>query len=666
MSIEIQKRIEKLRDLVEYHREQYHVYDRQEISDEALDSLKHELVLLEEKYPEFYSKNSPTQRVSGVPLKKFSKIKHVVPQWSFGDVFGTEEFLSFDEKTKRALLKNIKYTDEVEYVCELKIDGFKVILIYEKGKLVSAATRGDGKTGEDVTINVRTIESVPLTLNQPVDIIVEGEIWMGKKEFDRINKERKEKEEELFANPRNVAAGTIRQLDPAVTSSRKLDCFIYDIGMYSQEIPSLQSQELELLQKLGFKVNTHYKKTDKKGVLSFWKKWSEKKDSQDYFFDGVVVKVNKNKFQESLGYTGKAPRFAIAFKFPAEEKTTIIESVTFQVGRTGVITPVAELIPISLAGTTVARATLHNADEIKAKDLYIGDTVIVRKAGDIIPEVVQSLSELRLASAKKIVFPKVCPSCDGTLKRAELSDSQGAGFYCVNPKCPAMMVEAFSHFVSKKALNIDGLGVKILEKLYREKRIKSFSDIFLLTEESFKGLEGFKEKSVQNILKSVMNARETTLSSLLFGLGIRYIGEESAHILSSHFKSLKDMIKASHKDFISLEGVGETMAESLVSYFLDKSICEELLLLESLLQYQKIAHKNTLAGKSFVFTGTLKDLSRDEAKEFVRNSGGKILGSISKGTTYLVAGEKAGSKLKKAKELGVAILSEKEFISLVK
>lgn len=529
----ILERINKLRETIDHHRYLYHVLDKQEISDAALDSLKYELKKLEEEYPSLVTPDSPTQRVAGVALEKFEKVRHEVRQWSFEDAFTEQDIRGFDSRVRRFLAKELSREVTPNYVCELKIDGFKIVLTYKKGLLVLAATRGDGEVGENVTMNVRTIESVPLRLEKSDDdVIVEGEIWMGKKDFESLNAEQRKRGEEEYANPRNVAAGTIRQLDPSVVAGRKLQMFAYDIASTSPlglrgastKLMS-QSEELELLGKLGFKVNKSHELFDTiDGVISFWKKWQQKKDKEDFWIDGVVVKVNEREYQDALGYTGKAPRWGIAFKFPAEQVTTVVEDIQLQVGRTGVLTPVAHLRPVQVAGSTVSRATLHNEDQIARLDVRVGDTVILQKAGDVIPEIVGVLTEMRAGKEKKFVFPKKCPVCGSAIERVEGE----AAYKCTNRNCFAQRERFLHHFVSKHALDIRGLGPQIVDLLIENELVASPADFFELTHDDISALPRMGEKSADNVIASIEKARETTLPRLLVGLGIPNVGDRKS------------------------------------------------------------------------------------------------------------------------------------------
>lgn len=705
----VQERILKLREAIEHHRYNYHVLDTEEISAEALDSLKRELSELETEHPEFVDAHSPSQRIAGEPLKQFEKVPHKVAQWSYNDAFTEADMRAFDERVKRFVKDAFGEVGTTRvpnptYVCELKIDGLKVVLEYVDGKLVCAATRGDGKVGENVTHNVRTIESVPLALRRPESVIVEGEVWMSKKHFDKINKEQEKNGLPLFANPRNVAAGSIRQLDPKITASRKLDVFIYDLAQVNAQIdtkasqinkpapshsgadahvPILQSDELVYLKELGFKVNKHAqvcKTMD--DVVAFWNEWKNKSKKQDYWIDGVVVKVNEIKYQEALGYTGKAPRFGIAFKFPAEQVTTVVEDIQLQVGRTGVLTPVAHLRPVEVAGSTVSRATLHNQDEIERLDIRVGDTVILQKAGDVIPDIVKVLTELRPKGAKAYTFPSHVPECggDGSIERIPGQ----VAYRCVFRGGAAEHRRKLAHFVSKKCFDIDGLGPKQIDAFLEHSLISSCDDIFTLKKGDMLPLPRFAEKSVNNILEAIEKARKVSFARFIFALSIDHVGEETAEDVAKHFGKFKDFYvkvastsaqNSAQNSLAEIYGIGEVVAESIVKWFsnVDNQALVSRLLSQVTVLDEKLDTSNTdmlkssnIYGKTFVLTGTLPTMSRDEAKAKIKALGGDVTGSVSKNTDYVLAGEEAGSKLDKAEELGVRVLSEEEFLRMVK
>jgi DNA ligase (NAD+) len=663
---EIILRLEKLKASIEHYRYNQHVLDRLEISEEALDSLKKELVDIETKYPELVTPDSPSQRVAGAPLPEFKKVPHKVPQWSFNDAFSEQDMMDFDARVKRLLRNEFEKDIQPTYVCELKIDGLKIVTEYEKGYLKTAATRGDGKVGEDVTSNVRTIESMPLKLREPVDIIVEGEVWLSKENFEKLNKEQKKQGLPLYANPRNVAAGSIRQLDASLVAKRKLETFIYDIASYGESVPETQEKELKLIGELGLRVNRHFKLAkNMEEVIAFWKEWQKKKEKENYWIDGVVVKVNERKYQNALGYTGKAPRFGIAFKFPAEQVTTIVEDIQLQIGRTGVLTPVAHLRPVLVAGSTVSRATLHNEDEIRRLDVRVGDTVILQKAGDVIPDIVKVLTEFRTGKEKPYVFPKKVPECggDGSIERIPGQ----AAYRCVFKNSYAVQKRRLYHFAGKHAFDIEGLGPKIIDHLLDHQLISGPYDIFTLKYGDLEQLEGFKEKSINNLLESIEKAKNVELARFIISLSIPQVGEETANDLANHFRSFDKIREAEVSDLQKIEGVGDVVAESIVTWLKDGTNKETLKKLLKVVEIQNPAssRKSPLTGKVFVLTGTMESLDRDEAKEKIRRLGGDVSSSVSKKTTYVVAGENPGSKLDKAEELGVKVLNEDEFLKML-
>lgn len=687
---EAKNRIKRLSEEISRRRYEYHVLDRPDMTDEVYDSLMHELRALEEKYPDFKLPDSPTQRVGGKSLSKFQKVKHAVRQWSFDDVFDFEELGKWDEKVKRMAEKEQKSDikkQRIEYVSEIKIDGLKIILTYKNGYLVQGATRGDGLVGEDVTENIRTIGSIPLKLKQPVDCIVVGECWLSKKELKRINSERKKKGEAEFANSRNAAAGSIRQLDPKIAANRRLDSFIYDLEQLSREdreeygMPKTQMEELELLEKLGFKVNAHHelcRNIDE--IQEFYDKWANKRNKEDYGIDGVVIKINSVETQKALGYTGKSPRWGVAYKFPAEKATTVVEDISVQVGRTGALTPVAHLRPVVVDGSRVSRATLHNEDEIARLGIKIGDTVVIHKAGDVIPEVVEVIKNLRTGKEKEFKMPKSCPICGGSVYRK----TGEAATYCSNKKCFAIEKENIIHFVSKKAFNIEGLGEKIVEQLMNEGLVTDVADIFELKKGDLEPLERFAEKSADNLIASINKSKEIELDKFIYALGIRFVGEETAILVARNLElvaqnkinDLSGLVKifsgAKKEDWIKIKGIGEKSAESLEEWFSNNDnikIVErmEKLGIRIILPDTKYQIRNTeLAGNVFVLTGELKTFTRDQAKDMIRKAGGDVSSSVSRKTDYLLVGENPGSKYDKAKELGVKIINEEEFTQLLK
>ncbi len=658
------QRIEELRSLLEKHRVLYHVHDAPTISDEVYDSLMKELSSLEEKFPEFASSVSPTNRIGGHVLDTFVKVKHDIKQWSFDNVFNLQELTDWEERNSTLLRKkNIQETPT--YIAELKIDGLKIILTYIDGKFIRAATRGDGETGEDITENVKTIRSIPLVLPKPISLTVIGEAWIKKQDLVKINKEREKEGLPLYANTRNLAAGTLRQLDTRVVSSRNLQLFAYDIegGNYVT-----QQEELDVLSSFGFLVNKDHKYCNSlKDVQTFYEKWVTKKSNQEYGIDGLVIKINERTLWDALGYTAKSPRGGIAYKFPAEVATTTLLAVTCQVGRTGAITPVAELEPVLLAGSTVRRATLHNEEEIQRLDIRVGDTVSVRKAGDVIPEIFDVFVELRPKNAKKFVMPTTCPECGSQLVKESLGKTESAAWYCKNDECPAKHLEGLTHFVSKKGMNIDGLGEKIIETLHDIGLITDAASIYDLKKEDIAPLEGFGEKSADNIIASIHASRTVALHRFVYSLGIRHVGEQTAKDIAKHFKELSRIQNAELEELSHVEGVGEKVAEALVSFFTHKKSKE---LVSRLVRHLTIIHEEVtpdgkLFNKTFVITGTLPTLSRDEAKKLIEDNGGKVASSVSSRTSYLLAGENAGTKLDDAQKFGITIITEEELKSMV-
>lgn len=685
---EAQKRIEKLQSLINKHRYLYHVLDKQEISDAALDSLKHELFLLEQQFPEFVTPDSPTQRVAGKPLPKFQKVQHKVPMLSIEDVFTEGELQDWEK-----YITKLGGPGHIEYFAELKIDGFAVSLVYEKGILVRGATRGNGQVGENVTQNLKTIESIPLRLVPPwpepgrrlaqgkpsslkvlvpSEVEVRGEVYMTKKDFELLNKERKKRGEEPFANPRNVAAGSIRQLDPKLAASRPLKFMAYDlIGKLGQ---SCHSEEHELLAKLGFKTDGTAKIC--KTIQDIWqykKEIEQKRNSFPFLIDGVVVSVNQNDMFQKLGVAGKGPRAIRAMKFSGTQATTKLLGIKLQVGRTGAITPVAILEPVLVGGVTVSRATLHNEEEIKRLDVRIGDTVIVERAGDVIPAVVKSFPEMRDASQKMFRMPRQCPVCRTKLVKPETE----AIWRCPNTKnCTAQKREFLHHFVSKKAFDIGGLGPKILDRLVEEHLVSTPSDIFELTEGDIVPLERFAEKSAANLISAIQQSKTIPLHRFLYALGIRHVGEKTAIDLAEYFGSIEKLQRASPGELQNIPDVGGVVAKSIYEWFRSK---ENLKVVEDLLKagvkiqnprlrpasWRGYGGQAKLKGLTFVLTGTLATLTREQAKERIRTLGGEVTESVSKNTDYVVVGESSGSKFQKAKELGIQILKEQELLKML-
>lgn len=662
--VQAQSRIEELRKELEHHRVMYHVHDTPEISDEMYDSLMRELERLEKEFPELDSPHSPTHRIGGDPISKFAKVKHDIKQWSFDNVFDFEELSAWEERNI-SLLQKEEISEKPSYAAEMKIDGLKVIMTYEDGMLVRAATRGNGEIGEDITENIKTVRSIPLMLPQSVSITVIGEAWMKKKDLERINTEREKEGLPLYANTRNLAAGTLRQLDPKIVASRNIQIFAYDIegGSYLS-----QQEELEALSQYGFLVNKDTKIcTRLEEVQEFYDEWKGKRNGQDYGIDGIVVKVNERRLWDTLGYTAKAPRGGIAYKFPAEEVATKLHAITCQVGRTGAITPVAELEPVLLAGSVVKRATLHNEEEIERLDVRIGDTVSLRKAGDVIPEIFGVFQNLRPQGAEKFRMPESCPECATKLVREKIGKQTSAAWYCPNPACPAKHLEGLIHFVSKKGVNIEGLGERIVEEFRELGLITDQASIFALKKEDIVGLEGFGEKSADKLLFSIRAARSVPLGRFLYSLGIRHVGETTAKDIAKHFGTVDRIMTATLADFLEVDGVGETVAESLIAYFANQENQRLLsrLLKEMSIESEQGNRSTAFTGKTFVITGALPTLSRDEAKDLIEINGGKVVGSVSKNTDYLLAGEGGGSKRSDAEKLGTKVLSEKELLSML-
>lgn len=656
-------RLNKLKELLEKHRYLYHVLDKPEISDEAYDSLFRELEKIEAEHPELITSDSPTQRVGAEPLKEFTKVTHTSQQWSFDDVFDTEELLKWEEKVKNFMKKAGIENEKLEYCCELKIDGLKIVLTYKDGKLIQGATRGDGVVGEEVTSNIRTIQSIPLKLKKEIDINVVGEVWLGKKNLKKINKEREKLGEPIYANTRNLAAGSLRQLDSKITASRGLDSFIYDIDQNSSKEIDSQHDEIKFLSELGFKTNTYTEVFDSiQGIEKFYNEWSKKKHELEYELDGIVIKVNSLIVQKALGYTAKSPRWAVAYKFPAEQVTTVLEDIVLQVGRTGVLTPVAHLRAVKVAGSTVSRATLHNEDEIKRLDVRIGDTVILQKAGDVIPDIVSVVMELRPKDSKPYIFPKKVAACggDGSIERIPGE----AAWRCVSKDSFDQNRRKFHYFASKKCFDIDGMGPKILDVLIEEGLISSFNDIFTLKRGDLLALPRFAEKSVDNLLASIEKSKKITLPRLLASLSIPQVGEETAYDIAQHFGSVEKISEAKYKEIESIYGVGPIVARAVTDWFKESENKKLIKKLLKQIEIQKETVGQKLAGKSFVFTGTM-NMDRVEAQALIRSLGGEVSSSVSKNTSYVVTGENAGSKLDKARELGVEVLDEGGFMDLV-
>lgn len=658
----ILKEVEALRKEIEEHSYRYHVLDKPTISDEAYDKLFNKLLALEEKYPSLLNPNSPTQKVGGKPLEKFGKYKHRLPMLGLQNVYNEEEVGEFFERWKDTV------GDEFTVVGEPKFDGLAMELVYEKGLLKVAATRGDGETGEDVTENVKTIRSVPLRLRGkfPPLLEVRGEVILLKEDFKRINEERAKEGEPLFANPRNAAAGTIRQLDPRIASKRRLDLFCHSVAIVEDPKITSQLELLEACKTWGLRTNpvVHELKNVNE-IQRFFLKLEKDRDSLPYEIDGVVLKVNKFNHQRELGLVARSPRWACAYKFKAQEGNTKLLDVIYQVGRTGAITPVACLEPIWVGGVEVKRASLHNEDQIRLLDAKIGDTVVVKRAGDVIPDVVSVIAEKRTGKEKNITFPKKCPSCGGPISKSE----DEAAYRCVNMACPARITETLKHFASKRAMNIEGLGEKWIEEFYNKGLLKHFSSIYELKKEDLQKIERQGERSSEKLIEAIERSKNATLDRFIFSLGIRFVGERTAELLAVHFGTLEAFLKASDEELMHVEEVGEKVAKAIREFLDDKKNLDEIKrLLKNGVKPKSFAKEtasNALEGKTFVITGTLPTLSRDEASALIRSHGGKVTGSVSKSTDYLVVGTDAGSKLQKATALKVPILDEDSLKELV-
>ncbi len=645
----------KLINDADYH---YHTLDNPLITDQEYDMLLRELIEIEEEHPDWIEEDSPTRHAGGKIIESFEKVTHKIPMMSLSDVFSENEVIAFDERIKK---ENI----QPEYVCELKIDGLSVSLLYEKGKLVRAATRGDGVTGEDITHNVKTIKTVPIKLKEEIDIEVRGEIFMNKKTLEQLNEERKKNNEPLLQNCRNAAAGSIRQLDSTIAAKRKLDVFIYHLPNPLDYGLNTHQEALDYMQKLGFKTNPNNRLvTSISEVLQFIEEKAQARASLPYDIDGIVIKVNSIKQQQLLGFTAKYPKWATAYKFPAVEVLTKLKDIIFTVGRTGQITPNAVLDPVIVAGSTISRATLHNEDYVKEKDLKIGDIVSIRKAGDVIPEVVEVKKERRTGNEQEFKMIKTCPMCNTPLVK---KDNQ-VDYFCLNNKCPARKIEGLIHFVSRNAMNIDGIGDRIMEDFYNFGFIKNITDIYHLKahEKDLVRLEGYGDKSVSNLLEAIEHSKENSLERLLFGLGIPHVGAKTAKILSAHYKDLDNIEKASFDDLTSIPDIGDTIAQSICNFFADENNQELITNLKQLglnMRYlgQKITEDADFSGKTFVLTGSLEIFTRDEAKEKITSLGGKTVDSVSKKTSVVIVGANPGSKYTKAKDLGIEIWTEQQF-----
>lgn len=657
---EARRRIEKLRQEIAYHEKKYYIDNDPQISDAEFDALIYELRQLENLYPELITPESPTQRVGGKPVEGFITAKHRIPMMSIENCYNEKELGEFEDRISKLLPDQ-----KIEYIAELKIDGVSISILYRGGKYSQAITRGDGIQGDDVTANVKTIRTLPLTIDIKKDVEVRGEIFLPFESFQTINKEREKKGEPLFANPRNAASGSIRLLDPQEVARRNLNCFIYYLYIEGQE-PPFQHESLKFLQELGFKINPNYRRCrNLKEVLEFYHEWREKRELLDYDVDGIVIKVNSAEQRRVLGTTAKSPRWALAFKFPARQATTRIKEIIVQVGRTGALTPVAVLEPVKLGGVTISRSTLHNEEEIKRKDIRVGDHVLLERSGDVIPHIVSVMKERRSGNEKPFRWPKNCPVC-GT----EVFKSEGETISrCINLSCPAQLRQAILHFASRRAMEIEGLGQALVDQLVSSELVRSLSDIYRLHYEDLINLERFGPKSARNLLDQIEQSKKRDLSRLIFALGIRHVGERLARVLAERFRNLDEFEKADESLLMSIEDVGPKVAQSIRFFFTRP---ENQKLIRKLKEYGlnmtsqdlSIKGKKLLSGQTFVITGTLKNFTRDEAKKILEDLGAEVSASVTKKTSCLIAGESPGSKIDKARELGIKIIGEEDFLKL--
>lgn len=657
----IQSRVNELHDLLNQYGYEYYVQDNPSVPDSEYDKLLRELIDIEEAHPEFKSPDSPTVRVGGEVQSSFEKVNHDTPMLSLGNAFNEQELRRFDQRIREQV-------GSVEYMCELKIDGLAVSLKYVEGRFVQGLTRGDGTTGEDITENLRTIHAIPLKINEPLSFEVRGEAYMPRSSFIRLNEEKEKNEEQPFANPRNAAAGSLRQLDPKLAAKRKLSVFLYSVNDFTDFDATTQSGALDELDRLGFKTNHERMRVgDIEGVLEYIEKWTKQREQLSYDIDGIVIKVNDIEQQDEMGYTQKSPRWAIAYKFPAEEVVTTLQDIELSIGRTGVVTPTAILDPVRVAGTTVSRASLHNEDLIHERDIRIGDSVVVKKAGDIIPEVVKSITERRPEGTLPYSMPIHCPSCDHELVRIEGE----VALRCINPKCQAQLVEGLIHFVSRQAMNIDGLGTKIIQQLYHHNVIKDVADIFYLTEDDLLPLERMGSKKVENLLKAIEDAKANSLEHLLFGLGIRHLGVKASQVLAEKYETMDRLLEVTEEELINIHDIGDKLAQSVVTYLENediKALIEKLKYKNVNMVYNGIKTSDIeghpdFKDKTIVLTGKLQQLTRKEASAWLELQGAKVTSSVTKKTDLVIAGEDAGSKLTKAEKFGTEIWTEEQFVA---
>ncbi len=661
---EIENEMSTLREVIEKHNYQYYALDKPIVSDYEYDHLMSQLIALEQEYPDLITSDSPTQRVGANPLKEFKAAKHLIPMLSLSNAFSDQDLLDFDQRIKKKFLNQ-----SIEYVVEPKIDGLAIALIYENGIFKRGATRGDGFAGEDISQNLRTINSIPLKLrnyNHLNSLEIYGEVYMNKDSFKRLNEERARKAENLFANPRNAAAGSVRQLDSTITAKRQLDAFFYRATFPGGHDFKTHMEVLDFLKHAGFRVNPDIKQCrDIKEAINYCETWKKQKNKLNYEIDGMVIKVNQLELRKELGSTSKSPRWAIAFKFPAEQVTTVIKNIIVGVGRTGALTPVAVLKPVTISGSKVHRATLHNEDEIIRKDIQIGDTVLIQKAGEVIPEIIRVIKEKRNGKEKIFHMPKKCPVCHSQV--VKLDDEVVSR--CNNVSCPAQTKERIKHFVSRQAMDIDGLGSAIIEQMVEKKLIKDFADLYYLTKEDLIKLERMADKSSDNIIKAIEDSKQRPLSNLIYALGIRHTGHYASELLDRKINNLLDLQNLSREDLVNIKEVGPKIAESIVLFFKKK---ENLEIIKKLIDagvniasYKKSTENQPLKGMQFVLTGTLKHFSREEAKNEIEKFGGRVTGNISKNTNYVLAGEEPGQKLQKAKAMNSRIIMEDEFMKML-
>lgn len=658
---ELQTRVETLHKLLNQYSYEYYVQDNPSVPDSEYDKLLHELIDIEAEHPELRSPDSPTVRVGGSAQSTFEKVAHDTPMLSLGNAFNEEDLRKFDQRIRDLI-------GPVEYMCELKIDGLAVSLKYENGRFVQGLTRGDGTIGEDITENLRTIHAIPLKINDTRTFEVRGEAYMPRQSFINLNEEKEKNDEQPFANPRNAAAGSLRQLDSKLAAKRKLSVFLYSVNDFTQFNAVTQSEALDELDELGFKTNHERQRVETiDEVLQYIEKWTAQREDLPYDIDGIVIKVNSIDQQDELGFTQKSPRWAIAYKFPAEEVITKLKDIELSIGRTGVVTPTAVLEPVKVAGTTVSRASLHNEDLIHEKDIRIGDSVIIKKAGDIIPEVIKSVIDRRPEDATVYHMPTHCPSCDHELVRIEGE----VALRCINPKCQAQLVEGMIHFVSRQAMNIDGLGTKIIQQLYENEKIKDVADIFYLTAEDLLPLERMGEKKVNNLLTAIENAKSNSLEQLLFGLGIRHLGVKASRVIAEKYGSIDKLFEVTEEEFTSIHDIGHKLAQSVVTYLenediralIDKLKAKNVNMLYKGVKVSEVEGHPEFNDKTIVLTGKLQQMTRSEASKWLENHGAKVTSSVTKSTDLVIAGEDAGSKLTKAEKFGTEVWSEEEFMN---